>query len=459
MLSMAHGPAAAQGDRFVITVGAAVGGPADTLARRISISLGNSLGRPVVILNRFGNGGLTAAEEFRSASPDSGQLLMVPIHSTTTGAGPAVTSGTLNSLTPIAVSGINPSIYGIFAPAGTSPTTAQRLEQAVVGALNSPEVTQLIASRGGSPAPSAGSAGLRQSLADAGSRTTPSGPAPSQAASPAPTAPAASSPSVATSIVDQIAKDIAAGRPTGDWPSGIEPGNLYLVEYRADGYSSTPLLVSARSREDALTRLNAARNKDSHLRNRNLIFNIHAECRGPNWGALVLYRANSDNALRYGAACGYATPREAILAAAVKCEEKGICRAGPNRSKDFDATVEIMIGHSGARPHGSDPTFGISWPEAMYWTSLGATTRQHTPTNQYAHSAQDAVAQFGKGCGHSFRRLPWGSSSESSYPRDIHSCWVTVNNIDCIMKVPTGPDRLANQQKCVDTRLTAQGYR
>ena len=165
LLPFAPRPAAAQSEPLVITVGFAPGGAADLVARRMTASLSNALGRPVIVMNRPGDGGLTAAEEFQSARADGSQLLLVSIHSEKAGVAPAVVRGRLSKLTPIAVTGVGTLTYGIFAQAHTPAAITHNLERAVVAALNSPGVRQTIESGGGSPTPSAGSAGLARAIA------------------------------------------------------------------------------------------------------------------------------------------------------------------------------------------------------------------------------------------------------------------------------------------------------
>ena len=59
-----------------ILVGAPAGGSTDTMARALSIELGKSLGRIVVVENRPGAGGNIAAEAVAKAPPDGNTLLM-----------------------------------------------------------------------------------------------------------------------------------------------------------------------------------------------------------------------------------------------------------------------------------------------------------------------------------------------------------------------------------------------
>lgn len=58
---------------------------------------------------------------------------------------------------------------------------------------------------------------------------------------------------------------------------------------------------------------------------------------------------------------------------------------------------------------------------------------------QLVKSPQEAISQFGKEC--------------INDPETIKSCWVTSKNISCIFNIDS-----ATQGKCVDTKLTAEGY-
>lgn len=241
----------------------------------------------------------------------------------------------------------------------------------------------------------------------------------------------------------------------GKWPAGVEPGNLYVIKYvhtvrhkgeSASDKSDGTLLVAAKTRGEAVAvveKVWAEWKVNEHYRRAattDLIVNVLGECTGPNWGALLTY--SSGMTTTHGWSCGTPTPRKAIQAAAEKCTSNKSCTVTGTDS------LRIIIGHSGARSW-TAPNIEQSFPphEASF-PALAATIVQHGfGGTGFAKSPQDAINLFGKTCGGGAGR------------RDTHSCWVTSNNIKCILTVKDDPrDHLHNQQKCVDTKLTAEGY-
>jgi len=81
--ALALGPvhaADAYPDRPVrIVVGQAAGGGMDTLARLLSEQMGESLGKPVVVENKSGAGGVIGTEFVAKADPDGYTLMLAPI--------------------------------------------------------------------------------------------------------------------------------------------------------------------------------------------------------------------------------------------------------------------------------------------------------------------------------------------------------------------------------------------
>src|ERR1700675_743911 len=77
------GIAAAQADTrpIRVLVGFPPGGSTDVVARILTDKLRESLGRPVIVDNRPGNGGQVAAQQLKAAAPD-GTTLMLSIDHT-----------------------------------------------------------------------------------------------------------------------------------------------------------------------------------------------------------------------------------------------------------------------------------------------------------------------------------------------------------------------------------------
>lgn len=239
------------------------------------------------------------------------------------------------------------------------------------------------------------------------------------------------------------------------WPAGVEPGNLYLIHYihllrhpagaSSNDHIEDKLIVAAKTGAEAVALIERLWDKwkkeDRHRQEAttSLKVNILGECTGPNWGAVIHHTSNTKSTTVV--ACGAKTPREAILGAAKKCASE----AGRSCTAD-EANLYISIGHSGAKPWTTP--FSINYTgfphKDMYFTALGASTVQHGYKN-FPKSPEEAVSLLGKTC------REYGAS------RDTHSCWVTFNNVGCILNVNPSDGR-ENQQKCVDTKLTADGY-
>lgn len=243
----------------------------------------------------------------------------------------------------------------------------------------------------------------------------------------------------------------------GKWPAGVAPGNLYLAKYGPRGFPSvkSTVLISAKTKSEAVSLIESKIREHNGDRQDNYALKLievseSETCNGPNWGATVsMNTSNSSNVTV--SLCGARTPREAISRASELCtKELGRpCRLG----RDGDYHLVVSIGHSGARPWGGlKDGFGgphlDSFPSpGMSFVALGASTQQSSSTNQYIQSPEDAIAQFGKACG------------ASLYGRDTHSCWITSKNLGCVWNnngQATQDD--SYQRKCVDTKLTANGY-
>lgn len=123
-----------------LTVGAAVGGPADAVARAVATELTLMLDKQVIIINRVGEAGALAVREFGAARADGSQLLFLSA---------LIASPTpeVGSLVPIAMVAGETSSWkwaGFFAPPGTPASVVRALESAVMTALNSPRFRSLV---------------------------------------------------------------------------------------------------------------------------------------------------------------------------------------------------------------------------------------------------------------------------------------------------------------------------
>ncbi len=245
-------------------------------------------------------------------------------------------------------------------------------------------------------------------------------------------------------------KSVAASNG-GKWPVGVVPGNLYIVTYgQKDNTYDKTLLVAAKSKEQAVAMVkNGIIEHNLIYNSANSIYKLSikdkvVECIGSNWGATIM--REMDRNLVSVSSCGANSPREAIQYASQLCSRK--LGQPCNVAAGEDVRLIVSIGHSGAMPwRGTKPgPVDSAFPHTgMIYSSLGASTGQST--NFFIRSPEEAISQFGKTCG------------SSMFGRDAYSCWITSKNLDCIMSVEGNPrDKLPNQQKCVDSKLTAEGY-
>ena len=261
------------------------------------------------------------------------------------------------------------------------------------------------------------------------------------ARAPAPVAASAEAPVVASTVRTPSAP---APSSSGAWPAGLEPGNLYVVEYKFSSWpNSSFLLVAAKSKSEVETLVNNAATEyrrtlhPDALPHYQLAFTIVGECNGPNWGAVVYYIPGSAGGRhRSGWSCGAKTPKEAILVATRYCSTK-TGTACDSMIAGSHETLLVSIGHSSARAwFPQAPTLAGYPPATMRWAALGATTTQFSGSD-FVTSPQDAINQFGKACG----------------PAGVHSCWITSKNWACLNASTT-----RKQGECVDIKLTAEGY-
>src|SRR5665213_3282612 len=169
-------PLAAQADDYPsrpikLLVGASPGGTTDTMARTIAVPLSKSLGQPVLVENKPGAGGNIAAATVAKSSPD-GYTLLVSFTSHVTGTA-QVRAGKLRAygVTSAARQASFPDLpaigevvkgfestawFGVFGPAKLPPDITNKLNAAIVAALNDPAMRKQLETEGATPA--AGSA-------------------------------------------------------------------------------------------------------------------------------------------------------------------------------------------------------------------------------------------------------------------------------------------------------------
>ena len=112
-LTLAHGPALADGPTVKILVGFPAGGSSDAIARHLAQGLQQELGRNVVVENKPGAGGQIAAQTLKGAKPDGTTLFLSNSHTV------AMIPLTLNNpgfdtakdFTPVAMVAVNPDVF------------------------------------------------------------------------------------------------------------------------------------------------------------------------------------------------------------------------------------------------------------------------------------------------------------------------------------------------------------
>jgi tripartite-type tricarboxylate transporter receptor subunit TctC len=108
-LAAAHAVAQSPARPLRIVVPAAAGGPTDLVARVIAPALGRHLGRPVIVENRGGAGGIVGTEAVAKSAPDGTTVALVFIsHATNPAMNAKLPYDTLTSFTPVVLVGQQP---------------------------------------------------------------------------------------------------------------------------------------------------------------------------------------------------------------------------------------------------------------------------------------------------------------------------------------------------------------
>ncbi|MGE0392391.1 MAG: hypothetical protein AB7P67_02365 [Vicinamibacterales bacterium] len=213
---------------------------------------------------------------------------------------------------------------------------------------------------------------------------------------------------------------------TGQWPLGIAPGNLYIIEVCPPGTTGACQyqLVSGKSSQEALTV--AERSRPFHFSfTPGMRFVVAKACTGPNWGAVVFHHETGNGPYAVGADCGHATPAAAMRSAGDACR-----RVNGGRPCGGRQWFKISVGHSGemrSEWNNSDPT----WMTAQLW-AMGPPTNF---TEQLLTSVEDGIAKLGRLCA--------SRNSAAGY-----ACFITFRKyFECGTHTPA----------CVDPNYTARG--
>ena len=112
-LTLAHGPALADGPPIKLLVGFPAGGSSDAIARHLAQGMQQELGRSVVVENKPGAGGQIAAQALKAAKPDGTTLFLSNSHTV------AMIPLTINNpgfdtakdFVPVAMVAVNPDVF------------------------------------------------------------------------------------------------------------------------------------------------------------------------------------------------------------------------------------------------------------------------------------------------------------------------------------------------------------
>ena len=401
----------ALGQVLQLTSTYASGAGMDSVIKAFGTALGSSLGKEVEIKNRPGENGARAVREFEAARPDGTELLFLNAAQ----GQPDLEVGNLVPIAKVAGPSSTWRWLGVFAPPGTPAPIARGLEAATIAALNSRGFRSGLMF---TPVPGDGAELVRLvAVSQAGS------------ARPVAQAPAA--------------RPQAPTAARYAWPAGVEPGNMYLVEYTLPEQGPTvyPMMVSAKSSQDALSTVTRA--WDEHYESMGVppgnrrtaaVFRVGAECVGPGWAATAEYSEYEARKPVWGAVCGYETPGEAIKEAARRCTQKGSNSCDNPVPKKSE--VVYTVAHSGAR--GWNPVFASMPSYRITFAAFGATTSGIGGYSQVGGTS-DALEKMDKAC-------------ESGYGK--RPCFIASTKWSCVSQTS-----LQDLSPCIETRLTPAGFK
>jgi len=229
------------------------------------------------------------------------------------------------------------------------------------------------------------------------------------------------------------------------WPKGIPPGNLYLVVMKSVQWGGEvyegKMLVSGKDSEEVIGNLNerwrveANSKRSSNPQYADLLLKTHflieKECKGANWGAVVIASGT------LGADCGYSSPEMAIRSVyQQRCQNQ--TDQGCSNPAKSDGTFGIDLAHSGAsvRATQADIDHISTWPD--FPTPRIAFNKFYATTSGFYgmsfRSIDEAINSIDKGC--------------NGVP-----CYQTSFNARCIGETS------GSTEGCVDPRFTKNGLK
>jgi hypothetical protein len=250
-------------------------------------------------------------------------------------------------------------------------------------------------------------------------------PAAAPAPAPATRGAAAPAPARAAAVPAPAPPSARAATANQQWPLGIAPGNLYVIQQCVSGFCGG-VLVSGTSPQDAVGVANLVGASDLAIRQQTASYSVLLECRGPGWGATI--SLGTGGGFAQGHACGASTPAAALLAAGAECAKKNQNRPCVQTSP---RSMTITVGHSGESHPGY---YTPVWLTSQLWAYAG---RLSPNGLQPVNSAEDAIAKLGQVCSDGANMIP---------------CFTTSRNFQCL-----DVDAQYRGAACVDTTYTATG--
>jgi hypothetical protein len=341
---------------------------------------------------------------------------------------------------------------GIFVPQNANEAWLAEVRAAAARALAASNVMQYRqpSARGGNAA--ALQAVMREiavgaTVSTASSAATTNAPATASAASAARPGIAAGAPNVATPSAPANAGVVGAAGKGSNWPVGMEAGNLYFIYPDHSRRPEVPVMVAARSRQEAIERIYSAyeaerAKNDNHKYFPEGRFSVmpEGECVGPSWGATVS-NYGDNRKFMWGGGCGK-TPALAIEAAFAACARR-VAEGCNNRPGGGWGGPSIHLALSGTTSwSGTYCPLGASCDPGTHssFGSMNAWTNHYTRGRSYVNDMADSINKLGREC---------DAGSDPS-----RQCFVLSNNLRCHFETPIPQIG----KLCTDSRLTRNGY-